>query len=697
MNIRYKKIFIVCLSLILLATNVSPMNAQATQPRNVLAPRSAPTKPSHTKITDWQSREVIQVKFVEGSAYRLRDGKITTLQSDSLGGIQAVLQSHPVKQIDRLFTLPEEELEADKLEIQTLSGEQMADLNLWYRFTIKEGTDPEALIDALNALPEVEIATPALLPAPLPIESNTSFQNSQPAAPLASPNYLSQQIYLNAATNGINAKYAWGLPGGTGKNVTIVDIEYSFNKNHEDLPAIPVIGGQMWNGFGNDHGTAVLGEMVSKSNSYGVKGIAYQAKGKFSSACMSSSNNCVGYYNPANAINIARSSTAYGDVILIEQQTPVCNLSDYGPLEWDQAVFDAIKLATSAGRIVVEAAGNGNVNLNIAGCNNKFNRNVRDSGAIIVGAGAPPNFSQTDRSRLSFSSYGSRVDVQGWGYNVVTTGYKDLYAGSGKNQWYTATFSGTSSASPIVAGAAAILSSIAQQRGLKKSPAWIRSALVNTGSPQRSAPSYPASQHIGPRPDLKAAIAKLGPNFTSQFNSNTSGWIKLKGTWNLASNSYYRTTGILNRWSSIVHRDEYTTLDYQAKMRRAGCLDCANGIIIRGDQTPLKTNFDWRTGYIFEYNNDGKFSVWKIGPNGRTALKSWTVFSGIHKGGWNILRVIADGLSLKFYINGSLAWSGSDPTLKTGRVGILTYRHNDTDPSPENFLVDWAKITNTIP
>lgn len=697
MNNWSKKILITCLSLILLAANVSPTIAQATQLQNNLSPRFVTTKPVHTKIMDWQSREVIQVKFVEGSTYRLRNGNITTLRSDPLGGIKAVLQDHPVRQIERLFTLSEEEIETDKQEVQTLASEQMPDLNLWYQITVQDGTDPEALIDALNALPEVEIASPALLPAPLPIERNASAQNTQRPLPLlTSPDFISQQEYLNAATDGINAIYAWGLPGGTGSKVTIVDVEYSFNKNHEDLPSIPIIGGQMYNGFGNDHGTAVLGEMVGKNNSYGVKGIAYAAHAKFSSACM---NSACSNYNPANAINTARTNSAYGDVILIEQQTPVCGLSDYGPLEWDKAVFDAIKLATGAGRIVVEAAGNGNVNLDGPGCNNKFNRSVRDSGAIIVGAGSPPtNLSQVDRSRLDFSTYGSRVDVQGWGYYVTTTGYGDLYAGTGKNQWYTSSFSGTSSSSPIVAGAAAVLSSIAEQRGLKKSPKTIRSILTNTGSPQQDDPSFPASEHIGPRPNLKAAIAKLGPNFTSQFNANASGWSVLKGTWSIVSSSSYRTTGIVNKWSSIVHKDQYTTLDYQVTMKRLGCLVCANAIIIRGTTSPLKTDYTWNKGYSFQYSNNGYISVYEIGPGGISALLDWTTIVGINANDWNTLRVIADENSFEFYVNGSLVWSGSDDTLKTGRVGIATYRFNDVDDtSPDSFRVDSATLNNAVP
>ena len=94
----------------------------------------------------------------------------------------------------------------------------------------------------------------------------------------------------------------------------------------------------------------------------------------------------------------------------------------------------------------IEAAGNGRVDLDDDRCQQRFDRNIRDSGAIIVGAGHAET-----RERLSFSSYGQRVDLQGWGHRVTTTGYGGLFDPSDIRQRYTSSFNGTSSASPIVA------------------------------------------------------------------------------------------------------------------------------------------------------------------------------------------------------------------------------------------------------
>jgi serine protease len=499
--------FALC-SMVMLVTGIYGTNP-AHADGGPLTPRLVQTKPVNAEIGAYQSRTAIDVKFVQGaSCRRLAGGSIVTLGNDDLTGLQAVLAAYPIKAIARLFSQPEVDIEAEKAVIEAATGREMPDLNLWYRFTVAEGTDAAALIDALNALPEVEIAYASPLPAPPPSQGGvTGRAGGSPAAlQAATPSFVDRQGYLNAAPSGIDAKYAWTQRGGTGLNVTIVDSEYNFNGGHEDLKETTVVGGVLWDYFGDNHGTAVLGEMVGINNDYGVTGIAYDAAPKFSSPCL---NADCSDFSPAEGINNARLATVAGDVILIEQQTGVCGLTAYGPVEWYQATFDAISVAIASGRIVVEAAGNGSVDLDQAGCNGLFKRHIRDSGAIIVGAGAPPGYTQKDRSRLYFSSYGSRVDVQGWGEMVVTTGYGSLYEGDGKNQWYANDFSGTSSASPVVAGAAALLSSIARERGVVQTPAWIRSTLVATGSPQQSAPGYPATMKIGPRPNLKAAIGRL--------------------------------------------------------------------------------------------------------------------------------------------------------------------------------------------
>ncbi|UCG37523.1 MAG: S8 family serine peptidase, partial [Candidatus Bathyarchaeota archaeon] len=143
---------------------------------------------------------------------------------------------------------------------------------------------------------------------------------------------------------------------------------------------------------------------------------------------------------------------------------------------------------------------------------NPYKRKPLDSGAIVVGAGAPPPGTHgrnhgPDRSRLDFSNYGSLVDAQGWGREVTSCGYGDLQGGSDKDLLYTDTFSGTSSASPIVVGALGCVQGFCRAKSKTLwTPATARTMLRATGSPQQDAPTRPATQRIGNRPNLRQLI-----------------------------------------------------------------------------------------------------------------------------------------------------------------------------------------------
>jgi uncharacterized repeat protein (TIGR01451 family) len=74
------------------------------------------------------------------------------------------------------------------------------------------------------------------------------------------------------------------------------------------------------------------------------------------------------------------------------------------------------------------------------------------------------------------------------------------------NDAYTGRFNGTSSASPIVAAAAGIVSSVAQQENELLTPAEVRDLLVTTGTPQDTTTLGALPGNIGPLPNLAAAL-----------------------------------------------------------------------------------------------------------------------------------------------------------------------------------------------
>ena len=55
-----------------------------------------------------------------------------------------------------------------------------------------------------------------------------------------------------------------------------------------------------------------------------------------------------------------------------------------------------------------------------------------------------------------------------------------------------------------------------------------------------------------------------------------------------------------------------------------------------------------------------------------------------------MLRGIAYGSGLFFYINGTLVWSGTDTSLTSGRVGVGMYTSGD---DWNRLDVDWVSLT----
>jgi hypothetical protein len=425
----------------------------------------------------------VHVKFAESTAMRLRGGQLVSLSGQNMRALRELLSEQPT-QVARLFRQPEREIKSDVRRLR-LTGEDAPDLNLWFRVTVDSETAARILVAdlrKLRALVEEAYLEPA--PAPAPSELFTS-----------------QQGYAGAAPDGIGARSV-SAPGATGSQVKVVDIEYSWNQSHEDLSKAAgalVPNGTPLDPFSNtNHGTAVLGELVADANPFGVTGIVPDA-----ALGLVNANNSERGYDLANSINVARTATAPGDVILIEQQTTGPGGGGYVPVEWVGGFYDAIRLATADGRIVVEAAGNGRQNLDdVELFGRRFPSGKRDSGAIIVGAGSAPGCTSPARSRMAFSTYGARVDLQGWGECVTTTGYGDLFSGDA-NSLYTSSFNGSSSASPIVAGAAAALSSALEANTAKAAkPADVRRILETTGTPQVG------NDNIGPLPDLVAAFGR---------------------------------------------------------------------------------------------------------------------------------------------------------------------------------------------
>jgi hypothetical protein len=186
--------------------------------------------------------------------------------------------------------------------------------------------------------------------------------------------------------------------------------------------------------------------------------------------------------------------------------------------------------------------------------------------------------------------------------------------------------------------------------------------------------------------------AVIGRDFKSSFNGSSSGWSAVSSAWSLYNAVNYRSAGEANLFASASHSGTYGDLTYEVSMKRTGtCTSCANHISIRGTPAPLDALKKWNKEYRFAYSNAGRFSVWEVNGASETALKPWTTSATIVAGNWNTLKVVAVGSSLKFYINGTLVWSGTDTSYQTGTVGFGFTRN----AAAGTLYVDWARLTNT--
>lgn len=413
-----------------------------------------------------------------------------------------LLRKFPSMRVNRLFKslAPGKILELVENARKADPTYQPPNFLTYYVITCSDEINLETLAQMLHEQKKVELAY---------IEGGGSVP---PPCVNASDNPLNiDQGYLNVAPEGINACYAWNFKGGDGTGrVNFIDIEQGWILNHEDVVVntLPDTGINKYT-F-QDHGIAVLGIVMMQDNQIGGIGITPNVKGHVISQWRTD-----GLFNSADAIMTAINHLGFGDILLLESQVFDSPESyNFWPIEIQQATFEVIRLATASGIIVIEPAGNGNLNFRTGNDLDRFavkgkqilnpaSSDFRDSSAIMVAAAS----GTVPHTRINYSNYGNRINCYAWGEGVLTAGCFPKSSGKEINT-YTDKFGGTSSASAIIAGAAIAVQSITEANyNFRLTPKQMRNILSNEvySTPSENGRSI---DKIGAMPDLRKIIDK---------------------------------------------------------------------------------------------------------------------------------------------------------------------------------------------
>ncbi|MEO8333530.1 MAG: S8 family serine peptidase [bacterium] len=343
------------------------------------------------------------------------------------------------------------------------------------------------LASDLRKVPGVSTAnveTPLMLPAEVNPDDDPNF---------------GEQFHLRPPPDGVDAEYLWSL-GYDGSGIGFVDIEGGWYIDHLDLPAnrIETIPGDTMKPSSMQHGTSVLGVVAAVDNALWVVGVAPGVTRVTLSSVYHRAEG-IGVKYLADAIVNAIDHSMPGDVILIEWQK--AEKEGFLPVEVVDEAYDAIRLASALGRIVIEPAGNQGLHLDDILRDEGFvlRRGSRESGAVMVAASeVGPGL----KPRLD-SNHGTRVDCFAPGTSIVTCDYVSEEVGNAKSDYRT-NFAQTSAASSIVAGAAVLFQSAWKARtGAPLSPLQLRARFSDSTLNTKQGTSMHV---IGRMPNLRKLI-----------------------------------------------------------------------------------------------------------------------------------------------------------------------------------------------
>ncbi|MBI6941840.1 S8 family serine peptidase [Pseudomonas putida] len=292
------------------------------------------------------------------------------------------------------------------------------------------------------------------------VAGTNAYEEAQPT-----PDFEALQRYLDAPDaryRGLNIRKAWEA-GVKGRGARVHFSDGGLYANHEDLrgnPKLKVIPPSI--NTNADHGTASVGVLSARDNGLGMTGICHAAE------LYLYDNQAIDARGYSQTLKKLLAYTRAGDIVAVNRQTANPNaIGTFLPSLHEKTWWDVTQALTERGAVVLNAACNGTY---------KSDDNARttqgygvdlgqwsyfddhgDADAILVGA-----CHSWDGKAHQYSNYNYRYSMlNAWGDSVATLGYGALQDKNAHDRDYTDNYGGTSSATPLVTGALALIQSYA--------------------------------------------------------------------------------------------------------------------------------------------------------------------------------------------------------------------------------------------